>query len=93
MRTQADRDGAAFGRELERKDAEIERLQEAKRRALAIADERAKRACDLRAENRRMWTLLDLIMQRCNANGGEIDREIVAKIESVLEQNRNDDAR
>lgn len=29
---------------------EIERLQEAKRRALAIADERAKEACHLRAQ-------------------------------------------
>jgi hypothetical protein len=33
---------------------EIERLQDAKRRALAIADERAKEAVALRLENERL---------------------------------------
>jgi hypothetical protein len=33
---------------------EIDRLQEAKRRALAVADERAKEAAELRLENERL---------------------------------------
>jgi regulator of replication initiation timing len=33
---------------------EIQRLQEAKRRALAIADERSKEAVELRLENERL---------------------------------------
>ena|SRR5215471_20532944 len=40
----------AIGRSLEKKDAEILRLQDAKRRALAIADERSKENVELRAE-------------------------------------------
>jgi hypothetical protein len=39
--------------------AEIERLQAAKRRALALADERAKEAATLRIENERLKTQLD----------------------------------
>jgi hypothetical protein len=35
-------------------EAEIERLREAKRRALAVADERSKETCELRAENERL---------------------------------------
>jgi chromosome segregation ATPase len=37
---------------------EIVRLQEVKRRALAIADERSKEACELRAENGRLRAAL-----------------------------------
>src|SRR5882757_5233592 len=38
--------------------AAIARLREAKRRALAIADERSKEACELRAENQRLRSAL-----------------------------------
>src|SRR5215471_10748396 len=44
----------AMGRAIERKDAEIERLQAAKRLALAIADERSKENVELRAEIERL---------------------------------------
>jgi hypothetical protein len=44
--------------EIKRKDAEIERLQEAKRRALAVADERSKENVGLRAENERLTAAL-----------------------------------
>lgn len=41
--------------------AEIERLQDAKRRALAIADERSKENVDLRAENERLLAHYNLL--------------------------------
>jgi phage host-nuclease inhibitor protein Gam len=40
--------------EVEDLQREVQRLQEAKRRALAIADERAKEACGLRQEVERL---------------------------------------
>jgi hypothetical protein len=45
--------------ELRRAEAEIERLREANRRALVIADERAKENCELRAEIERLWAALE----------------------------------
>jgi hypothetical protein len=39
--------------------AEIERLQDAKRRALSLADERAKEAVELRLENERLRAQLE----------------------------------
>ena len=44
--------------EIEELKAEIERLQAAKLRALQVADERAKEACELRLENERLRTKL-----------------------------------
>jgi regulator of replication initiation timing len=40
--------------EVEKLKAEIERLQAAKRRALAVADERSKEAVELRLENEQL---------------------------------------
>jgi hypothetical protein len=44
--------------EVEELKREVERLQDAKRRALAIADERSKEAVALRLENERLWAQL-----------------------------------
>lgn len=44
--------------EIEELKSEIERLQAAKRRALAIANERVKEAVELRHENERLKALL-----------------------------------
>jgi G:T-mismatch repair DNA endonuclease (very short patch repair protein) len=48
-----------LGEELRRAEAEIERLREAKHRALVIAEERAKENCELRAEIERLWAALE----------------------------------
>lgn len=50
--------------------AEIERLQEAKRRALAIADERSKENVALRAENDRLRAALQAIAEDDDPAGG-----------------------
>jgi flagellin-like hook-associated protein FlgL len=51
--------------------AEIDRLQDAKRRALAIADERAKELAALRIENERLKAQLDShIFDERKCNGG-----------------------
>jgi hypothetical protein len=44
---------------LRRAEAEIERLREAKRRALVIADERAQENAELRREIERLWAALE----------------------------------
>jgi len=45
--------------EIEALQREIQRLREAKRRALAIADERAQEAVELRLENERLRAQLE----------------------------------
>ena len=45
--------------ELRRAEAEIERLQDAKRQALMIADERSKENVELRQEIERLWAALE----------------------------------
>jgi hypothetical protein len=47
-------DTAELRREIKRLQAEVERLQDAKRRALAIADERTKENVELRSEIERL---------------------------------------
>ena len=53
------RDECELLAELRRAEAEIERLREAKRRALAIADERSKENCELRREIQQLWAALE----------------------------------
>ena len=47
-------------------ETEIDWLQAARRRALAIADERSKENVDLRAENERLRKLVDLSATSCS---------------------------
>jgi uncharacterized membrane protein YccC len=49
----------SLGEEVRRAEAEIERLRAARRRALAIADQRAKENVELRREIERLWAVLD----------------------------------
>lgn len=62
MRTQADRDeDLALGRELERKDAEIERLKETITKAFGNLDVALSAPADVTAENDRLRAALVVI--------------------------------
>lgn len=60
---------------------EIERLQAAKRRALAVADDRAKEAVELRAENKRLRTVLFEVRSEVNLSKAP---KLMGRIEAAL---------
>lgn len=63
--------------DLRRAEAEIERLRDAKRRALAIADERSKENVELRREIEQLWAAFEarsaLAMRSCATRSAQSD--------------------